>query len=102
MEDALPRVAPADVIDALAHPTRRRAIKHLRANGVEEWTVSELAATMAAETSVAAARYEVSLYHHHLPSLDETILVDFDPDRMTVQYRPSEALDAFLSVLDRF
>ncbi len=93
------------VLDALAHPDRRRLLGYL--DGMAETaTVTELAAVLAApaerQADQEAARdvdtIETSLYHAHLPKLEEAGLVEFAEASETVT--ATERIDLVTPILN--
>lgn len=82
--------------------TRRRAVlRHMIAEGQEQYVMREMAEAVAAWeedcsieqlTSDQRQRVYISLYQSHLPKLDDCNLIEYDQDRGVVKPRPSIAL----------
>lgn len=87
------RPDPDRLLKALAHEDRRALLTELAAHGDDTVAVDTLARRV-------GGLPETELYHWHLPVLAEAGLVVFDSDADRVEYTPSEAATAVLSVLD--
>ena len=94
-----------ELFAALAHRRRRSLLSLLQAHG--ELDVGSLAGRVAADERAEAihavpdeevTRVQVSLFHQHLPKLDDIGLVDFDSDaRRVTLSETGEQLDLSLN-----
>lgn len=76
-----------ELFAALAHRRRRSLLTQLQVHGELDLdslagriAADERAETVGAVPDEAITRVHVSLFHQHLPKLDDVGLVDFDPD----------------------
>lgn len=79
-----------DVFDALGHDRRRRVLDVLDEAGTA-LSLSDLARSVARREHAprhpmdeTVKRVRISLYHRHVPKLEDAGLVDYDPDDRTV------------------
>lgn len=93
-------------LELIADRRRRRIIDQLRNNGRGRTTISDLAGQLERDEHAGGTdrprdkeELEIQLYHTYLPKLDEFGVVDYDIERGTVQYRPSEQLEAVVHSL---
>ena len=75
-----------ELFEALTHRRRRRVLGLLRSAG-EPMSLSAVAEELAADAECddPVERIEITLYHRHVPKLEETDLVAFDADRKTLR-----------------
>lgn len=96
-----------DVCLALvADSRRRRLIEHLRHDRTGETPIDELLDRLHRaerdtddERRMNRDQLAVRLNHCHLPKLVDHGVVDHDPDRETIEYRPDERMEAVLDGL---
>lgn len=97
-EDLLSPDGADSVVRVLADDRRREVISVLEAvDGpmARDRLARELASSDADGAAADVDDVRVRLHHDHLPRLDRTGLVDYDPDEATVTYRgPSELASA--------
>ena len=108
-EAAEPTLTADQTFRLLQSERRRAVLRHLRREGgtVRVHDVAEQVAAREHDTPVQALtpaereRVSVSLYHSHLPKLDEAGVVEYDRDRDVVERTPlADRLDRFLSPVD--
>ena len=90
----------------VADKRRRELIDQLRQNGTGEVTIDTLVDRMNESEQAASTepppdreRLAIELYHTHLPQLADLGVVEYDPERKTVRYRPDEQVEAVLDSL---
>lgn len=92
-------------LQLVADRRRRRVIQHLRREADGTTSIDELVDQLyrrsATDTDrrVDREQFTIQLYHAHLPTLAEHGVVEYDPDRGTVQYRSDEQTEAVLDSL---
>ncbi|WP_255170613.1 helix-turn-helix domain-containing protein [Natrononativus amylolyticus] len=83
MADPLPTTA----FDVLAHPVRRRLVRHLHDYEERSIAVDDLATALAGRVSNGAAatrtpssaeRLEIELHHLHLPKMADAGVIEYD------------------------
>lgn len=87
------------ILNLLAAGDRREIIQVLRQQATGATTIVSLAESLAAAEVVTEndkRRLAISLYHNHLPTLDDHGLVEFDPERGTVRYQPDEHVERMI------
>ena len=77
---------------------RHRRILLYELTEAEIATVDELVDAISDRVAVDRSQIEVALTHAHLPKLDETPIVDYDPRTATVRYYENRFLE---EILDR-
>lgn len=88
---------PPDVVAALRHDRRRRAVELLRARG-GELSLVRLASGLAAETDDPLPDVVIELHDLHLPDLTDCGLVEYDADTGAVSLVASpEVVDTALA-----
>lgn len=92
-QDAWPRL--------VADRRRREILRQLRDDSAGETTIDELVDGLLGEEASSdierSERLAIELYHAHLPMLEDHGVVDFDPERETVRYRPDERIEGMLN-----
>ncbi|WP_435068943.1 DUF7344 domain-containing protein [Haloplanus sp. C73] len=86
-----------EVFRALADRRRRLVVRYLmnEADGVASYR--EVTDALASEDAQSAA---IPLTHTILPILKEAEIVDYDPERERIRYRPNELVEDALRVVD--
>jgi len=88
--------------EALAHPGRRVLLAFLRDEPREEVPVSSLIDCFEGTRSDCFnGRVAVTLYHTHLPKLDDSDIIEWDRDRDVVCYESAGFVEQCLSLVDR-
>lgn len=95
-----------DAYHLLQSARRRAVLRHMGACEEEEFSMRDVAETIAAWehdttvqqlTSAERQRVYISLYQSHLPKLDEYGVVDYDQDRGQIKVRPlANVLEPYL------
>ena len=89
----------------VADHRRRRVIQHLRREANGETSIDALVDRLYEDSATDTDRrvdreqFTIQLYHVHLPKLAEHGVVEYDPERGTIQYRPDEQTEAVLDSL---
>jgi hypothetical protein len=88
------------LFDVLADARRRRVVRIVR-DAADAWTVDALAEALAAHEPGRSdlERLDLSLRHVHLPKLDASNVVDYDPDRSSVRYERAPLVESILDQL---
>lgn len=90
------------ILHLLAAGERREIVDTLRQQATGETTIGDLAEHLAAAGQVTendSKRLSIKLHHAHLPKLADHGLVEFDPDRGSVRYRPNERVERVIDSL---
>lgn len=86
----------------LADRTRRQLLRRLQEAEAEAVPVDDLLAALAGAPGGASRRETaIALYHVHLPKLAAMDVVEWDRDRGTVRYGPTEPLEELLATVLR-
>lgn len=91
-----------DVLRLLADRTRRKLLRHLLEAEPAPVAVDDLVAALAGTDAFDATdrrALAIDLHHVHLPRLADEGVVDWDPERGTVRYRPIDPIEALLADL---
>lgn len=108
-EAAEPTLTADQIFRLLRNERRRTVLRHLRREGgtvhvrdlAEQAAAREHDTPVRALTSAERERVSVSLYHSHLPKLDDAGVVEYDRDRDVVERTPlADRLDRYLSPVD--
>ncbi|MCL9815025.1 DUF7344 domain-containing protein [Natranaeroarchaeum aerophilus] len=97
----------SEIIRLLAPRRRQRlvAILEKRPATIDRHVVARTLVTEESDTNVpgsaAVQRVEIDLHHNHLPALDEAGVVQYDPERGTVQLRDTSQVKRVLAMVDR-
>ena len=90
----------------VADRRRRRVLEHLRHDDGGDVRIDDLVDQLyRAEPATADDRQAsrdqlaIRLYHTHLPKLADHGVVELDPERGTIAYRPDERIEAVLDEL---
>lgn len=93
-------------LELVAHERRRRLIQQLRQDTSGKMTIDELATELQEADSISdhgqppgRKQVTVELHHNHLPKLAAHDVVEYDSETGTIQYQPSERIEAILDTL---
>lgn len=107
MNRSKPAVSPDVALRLLAEQRRRKVLRFLANNGEKPVPLDNLAAKITDGESTGNEEemdsYDsvvTSLYHSHLPKLQEAGLVEFDRQDSTVRYRRHEDVEGLLDHVD--
>jgi DNA-binding transcriptional ArsR family regulator len=95
-------------LELVADRRRRNLIHQLRQNGNEQTTIDTLVDRLnRGERAAGKDRppnregLAIQVYHTHLPKLADHGVIEYDPERGTVQYLSDERLEAVVDSLPR-
>lgn len=88
------------VLEVLQHRLRREVIEYFQDVSQRTVAVDELVDHLARDwpgDPPSRDRLSVVLYHHHLPRLADAGVVEFDPERDSLRYRPDADIEEWLT-----
>ena len=99
---ALDSEIPLDMIfGILSNHVRRRMLLSLSTEEVGDISIDELTdrLTMDDEVTMSRETLAVELYHHHIPQLADSGILNVDNETKIVRYRPNARLESLMNVV---
>lgn len=103
--DGVDRLSVAELVAVLQPRLRQEVLTFLSESADREHDLRSLVEHLAERRTgegrpVDPDRIAIRLHHVHLPKLAEQGLVEFDPERGRVRYRPDRDVERYLERLD--
>ncbi|GAA0260136.1 ArsR/SmtB family transcription factor [Haladaptatus pallidirubidus] len=99
-----------DILDyffaALTNRRRRCVLAYLSTESSDSATMQELVEDIAAREhgnkTDSLDEIEITLFHHHLPKLADSGLIEFDKQSKTIRYRDDPQVESLLTYLEKY
>lgn len=98
----IPALAPDTIFELLADCYRRAVFDYLEQTANGRASVSDLAAYVSQHACAgnSPSQVEVHLHHIHLPKIADATLIEYDPERETVQYIGHPLVESCLDLVN--
>lgn len=87
------------LLPVLADMERRQIVTHLKDTSTDSVSLEELTTSLTTDSDYDPNSTRISLHHNHLPTLDETGIIDYDPDTNTIHYHAHTELESLLDTI---
>lgn len=88
------------LLSVLADGERRAIITHLRDDSTGTTSLDTLA-TVLADSPTDRDHARIRLHHIHLPKLDDTPILSYDPETTTIEYHGHAKAESLLDTVQR-